>query len=251
MKILGENGYKISLKTFIPDDCKKIIIACHGFGGDKESSAISLLANKLFNYNIGVLAFDFPGHGESEVNADKLTLTNCINDLKSVEKFVEQQYPNKPISIFSTSFGAYISLSRINKEIPKYFSIVLRAPAICMDEIFVNSLMREDMDSFKTRGFTILGFEREMKVPYSFYEELVSNKLFEIYDKNINMLILQGTEDDIAPITDTKNFVSQKNGNAILFEIEGADHKMKKDGKLDLAINRAVEYILNQNGGLK
>jgi len=243
MNIDGKNNYKIPIKIYKPKNVEKIIIACHGFGGDKESSAIELLAQKLINNNILVIAFDFPAHGESTASGEKFILKNCINDLIAVEGYIKQEYPQVPIGIFATSFGAYITLLKINKYSNNYFSIVLRAPAICMDEIFVNSIMRENMQEFKKRGYTVLGYEKELIVPYQYYEDLTNNKLFDIYNKNEELLIIQGTKDDMAPINDSIKFLENINTKGKIEKIEGADHRMKKEGELEKAINIAVKFI--------
>lgn len=243
MEINSKSNYKIKIKQYIPNKVEKIIIACHGFGGDKESSAIELLAEKLLPENILVIAFDFPAHGESEAEGKDFILENCINDLIDVEQFIKNKYPNTPVGIFATSFGAYVSLLKINKYTNNYFTIVLRAPAICMDEIFVNSIIREDMEIFKQRGYTILGYEKKMIVTYKYYEDLVNNKLFDIYTKNEKLLIIQGTEDDMAPIEDSIKFLKERNTKGKIEKIYGADHRMKKDGELEKAINIAVKYI--------
>jgi len=244
MRLEGKNGYGIDVKTFIPDECENIIIACHGFGGDKESSAITLLADKIKADKIGVITFDFAGHGKSEVEGDKLTLDNCISDLEAIEEYARKEFPNAKIGVFATSFGAYITLLKINKNGHKYNSIILRAPAICMDEILKNAILVENVEEYKEKGYAILGYDREMKVPYKYYEELLNNKLFDIYNANEEMLAIQGTEDDMAPIKDTIRFIEEKNTKANLIKIEGADHRMKKDGELDKAINFAREYII-------
>ena len=243
MQIKSKNNYQIPIKEFKPNKIEKIIIACHGFGGDKESSAIELLGQKLIKENIMVIAFDFPAHGESEAKGEEYLVTNCMNDLITVEEYITKNYPEKPIGIFATSFGAYITLLKINQYSNNYFSIVLRAPAICMDKIFENSIIRESLSDFKKRGYTILGYEKELKVSYNFYEELKNNKLFEIYNKNEELLIIQGTEDDMAPIEDSIRFISEKNTKGKIEKIIGADHRMKKEGELEKAINIAVKYI--------
>ena len=49
MKLIEINGksYKIDTKIYIPaGEMKEIIIACHGFAGDKESSVIEALAKE-------------------------------------------------------------------------------------------------------------------------------------------------------------------------------------------------------------
>ena len=243
MQIKSKSNYLIPIKVLKPDKIEKVIIASHGFGGDKESSAIELLAEKLIKENIMVIAFDFPTHGESTAKGEEYLVKNCINDLISIEEYVKKKYPQKPIGIFATSFGAYIAILKINQYSNNYFSIVLRAPAICMDEIFENSIIRENISDFKNRGYTILGYEKEIKVSYKYYEELKSNKLFEIYNKNEELLIIQGTEDDMAPIADSIRFIEEKNTKGKIEKIIGADHRMKKEGELEKAINIAVEYI--------
>ena len=63
IKLIEVNGksYKIDTKIYIPaGEMKEIIIACHGFAGDKESSAIEALADEMNRNNVGVICFDFP-----------------------------------------------------------------------------------------------------------------------------------------------------------------------------------------------
>ena len=243
--IKGVNNYNISATYYEPNvSPSEVIIACHGFGGDKESSAIISLANELIKYNIGLICFDFPGHGQSEVNADQLSINNCINDIIAVENYIKLHFNNIPISIFATSFGAYITLLKIFKYQTLYKHIILRAPAIKMDEIFRNALIKENMDSFKERCFTKLGFERQMNVPYSFYKDLLKNNLFNLYNNNQKILIIQGTEDDIAPINDTYEFIKLDTNNLSLALIGGADHRMKKEGELKKAISYSIDWIL-------
>lgn len=249
MKLIEINGkyYKIDTKIYIPaGEMKEIIIACHGFAGDKESSAIEALANEMTENNVGVICFDFPGHGKSEVNADKLTIDNCIQDVNDIEKFVIDTYGNIPISIFATSFGAYITLINIARNNKRYKNIILRSPAIRMEKIYKDTLLRESLEEYKKRGYTKLGFEREMLVLYSFLEELEKNDIFKIFEnKEIpNMYIIQGNQDDIAPIKDTEEFIEEHKENIKLFIIPGADHRMKGPGELEKAMEYSKKIIL-------
>lgn len=246
LQIKGKSDYEISLKEFLPNkEIEKVIIALHGFGGGKESTAISLLAQKANNENIAVIAFDFPAHGTSKVEADKLTLDNCIKDFESVEEYARKKY-NKEIGIFATSFGAYITLLKLSKEKENnYFSIILRSPAICMNEDFKNKILKEDVVKYQKRGYSVLGYERLMNIEYNYYEELEKNNLFDLYNKDYKIFIIQGTNDDMAPIEDTIKFIKNKS-NIILHKIEGADHRMKVGNQLNDAIDICMKYILNQ-----
>lgn len=245
-KLRSLNGYNISARTYLPtESIKEVIIAIHGFGGDKDSSAIRLLAENMVRKNFLVICFDFPSHGDSEVEADKLTINNCINDIEAIEQYTKDNFgKNIKINIFATSFGAYIALLKLFKYNTKYNKIVLRAPAIKMDEILKNTLLRESFEIFKRKRVTKLGFRRIMDVPYDFYEELKANKILKIYQNNQKIFIIQGTDDDVAPIKDTKELQALDNKNITLYEIKGADHRMKKNGELEEAINKAKEYFL-------
>lgn len=244
---IQSSNYKISAKSYIPKNMKEIVIACHGFAGDKESSAILALAKEIDKEKVGVICFDLPSHGESEVNADMLSIQNCIQDINTIEEYVIKTYGDIPVSVFATSFGAYLTLINMAKNSKKYKHVILRSPAIKMAEIYKDSLLRENEEEYKKRGYTKLGFEREMLVPYKFLEELEANDLFKIYqDITIPKInIVQGDKDDIAPIDDTKEFVEKSNGNAQLYIIPGADHRMKKPGELEKAIEYSTKIILS------
>ena len=55
MTLKGDNGYNISYDEYIPSNCQTIVIAMHGFAGDKKSGCIKLLEDRLKQMNIGLL----------------------------------------------------------------------------------------------------------------------------------------------------------------------------------------------------
>ena len=177
LRIKSKNNYNISSLLYVPNNnLDKIVIACHGFGGDKESSAIKYLAETIYKDNFGLICFDFPGHGQSEVDGYNLTVYNCINDIESIESYIKNRFGDEiEINIFATSFGAYITLLKKFTRKTKYNKIILRAPAIKMDEIFKNTLLREPFEKFKKRKVTTLGFERKITISYKFYEKRYTN----------------------------------------------------------------------------
>lgn len=70
-------------------------------------------------------------------------------------------YRNIPISIFATSFGAYITLINIARNNKRYKNIILRSPAIRMEKIYKDTLLRESLEEYKKRGYTKLGILKE------------------------------------------------------------------------------------------
>ncbi len=236
--------YKIDCKLWLPKKVSRIIIAVHGFAGDKESGAIASLAEEMVKKDTLVVALDLPGHGTSEVDGDALTLENCLNDITSVEEYYHEQYKDAKLSYFATSFGAYLVLLKLIRKPQKYDKIVLRCPALKMDKIFVHAILREPMEEFKKRGYTIVGYERELKVNYTFYEELENTQIFELFQKDENeILIIHGDKDDTAPIEDSYAF--QAKYQTAMKVVKGADHRFKKEGELEQVIAYAEQFYEN------
>ena len=93
----------------------------------------------------------------------------------------------------------------------------------------LKEVLKESFSKYKENGYTILGFERKMKIPYSFYEELLNNNINKIYN-NIEipkMYIVQGNKDEIAMIEDTIKFVENHKKQIKLNIIDNGDHRMK------------------------
>ena len=95
----------------IPNDVRKIIIYCHGFGEDKER--INQHFNELNAIGIGIVSFDFPCHGEDESLYTEFNLSNSLEYLDKVIDSVKEY--GVPISLMGSSYGGYIALSYINR----------------------------------------------------------------------------------------------------------------------------------------
>ncbi len=242
----SNQNYNIFCDLYLPekDNVEKIIIACHGFGGDKNSSAIFSLAKSLTNFKIAVLAFDFPAHGISNTDGHNFTIKNCVNDINDIEYYIEKEFNNIEIGFFATSFGAYTLLLKLNSSEKIYNSIVLRCPALDMKSVFENSLLKVSLKEFLKNGECKLGFERKIVITKEYYNELIKNNIFKIYDTENKICIIHGTEDDIAPIKDSIKFQKKFNDRVVLYKIKGADHRFKNKGELKQVIDIATNYIL-------
>lgn len=235
MKILDfsiERQYEIKCRLFTPDDGKvtRIILGVHGFAGDKDSSMLNKLALAGTERGAALICFDFPAHGASPVNEDCLTVENCKDDLQTVAAYISAQYPDAEKSIFATSFGGYITLLSAGHLAD--FSLVLRAPAVTMPKILLENVLKISAEDFRTAGVVTCGFERPIRLPYAFYEELLAQKIPDI---SRPMLIIHGDRDEIVPLEDVEAFVAAQNC-AALHIIPGADHRFKHKGELDAVV---------------
>lgn len=247
MKLKSNSGYNIECDEYIIGNEEIIIIAMHGFAGDKKSTCIKKLRQATSKFNIGLITFDWPSHGESEVDGRYLTLNNCLNDLETVYNYVKQKNSKSKIIAFSTSFGGYITLLYNIKKENKFDGIILRAPAIRMYDILVNNILDANMlNCLKTNGYFDFGFERIIRVESKFVRELENNNIFDLYKENLfnNIDIIHGTVDTTVPIIDSMAFCREN--NFTLYKIEGANHRFDILGQVEEVVEIAINIIIQK-----
>lgn len=235
--VKGKIFYK---KENIIDD--QVFIFCHGFCSGKSSNSVKVMANKLLEYDIPSISFDFPGHMDSEQGTDSLTVEVCISYINSVIDYIKCVYGEKvKISFFAISFGAYILLNKLIRDKNEYQNIFLRSPAFNMKEVFVKSLLKEPFEQYRQNGKAKCGHGGRIEVPYSFYEDLINNDLYNRYHEKRKIIVFQGTLDDTAPIEDTYKFIESR-PEIELVEMKGMNHHMEIE-ELEIVAQKMIEKI--------
>lgn len=239
-----ENEYGLSIPVIwnVSKAHKAIVLCLHGFAGDKESSVIAALMQRLDEKDIGIVTFDWPAHGESKAPDSNLTVENCLADLDMVYKFIVEK-EHKLISCFATSFGGYLATLYRNEHLEAFSKIVLRSPALNMGKIFRGFLTENEFNDLMRGGKTIQGFERKMYLGKEFYDSLLAHDAFSPdppYPEKV--LILQGDKDDVVNPEDTIEYARR---NRIRIEIfEGTDHLYKRPGEKEKIVEVAEGFLL-------
>ena len=225
--IAGKNGYAIPGVKNLDGAEKMAVIISHGFGSSKESPTAVMLAEALPDYGIGTYAFDFPGHGDSPVDGERLRIDTCLDDLAAVEARVREIAPDAGIAYFSSSFGAYINLLYLAKRPHFGRKSFLRSAAVKMPEIFAKNATEEDEEELKTRGFVLLdeGFARPLKITRAFRDDLSANNVFALYKADLaEIAMIHGDQDETASIKDACRFAEKF--NAKLTIVRGGEHRL-------------------------
>lgn len=236
---------QIPCKIYEPDfsDVDQVIIGVHGFGGSKDSSVLSAVAEEMFFYRTATVTFDFPGHGESTIPGRDLTLRGCLESLLAVADYARELYPRvEKFCVFASSFGAYVSLLAMDDLTEKLgrVKLVLRAPAVRMNKTFLK-VARIDEESLLKKGRVVCGYERKMEIPYSFYEDLLKNNCVADYD--MPMMILKAELDDLVEAEDVE-FFRLLNSRSCLVTIPGAGHRFDHQGELDMIVDLTRDWFL-------
>lgn len=209
-------------------NAENIIILIHGYVSSKNSGTINYISNYFLNKGYATVKYDLISHGENAGSGENLRMNNLLAQLKIVVDYVRATNSKANISVFGSSFGAYIALNFIQKyDYVKFKNIVLKSPAINMKDIFRYDLLKTDFEEFKQNNLGYSGKEGKIEVVYDFYEDLLENDLLKKFDKNDKIIIAHGNIDDTASVEDSKKFA--ENNNVKLHIFEGMNHRMNEE----------------------
>ena len=235
--IKKENDYIVygSMYNLETDDLdvKNVLIACHGFGSDRNGETIRAIAKGL--RNVVIVSFDWPGHGDSD---EKLLIKNCMDNYEQAYDYVIRRFPKARLYLFGSSFGAYMTLQFLKKH-PDYDveKLFFKSPAIRMEKIFELLASGEDMTKYENEPYvTSSGVE----VYYELYKEMLD---IVITPENIinkpEIFIYHGTEDNLSLLEDVLMYQKE---NIHIEVLEGAEHSYRGE-YFDRLINRMKEEI--------
>lgn len=243
---INGNGCSIKCKLFSNGafSFENVVICCHGFSGNKESTAFKKLAEKILplSKSTAIIAYDLPCHGEDarpniDLNACELYLTTLIDYARTKLKAAN-------FYACCTSFGGYILLNYIHSHGNPFKKAVLRCPAVTMHKLITETIISaDDMKKLNKTKSAMAGFDKKIKVTKKFIDELEVNDI-NAYDfssfKN-DLLIIHGTDDDIVPFDVVKQFAMD---NQIPFiATAGADHRYKNPVHMSCFVNSAYEHF--------
>lgn len=222
---------------------EKAVIVIHGFGSSKDSPTAQMLLRELPRRNMGVLAFDFPAHGDSPADGEMLRLGNCLDDLQAAEQFLRERLPGAQLYYFGSSFGAYIALNYITEREHEGKKAFLRSAAVNMPDLF-RTPTPEQAERLKKYGYVLLdyGNERPLKVTWAFIEDLWSHDLFESFHAGgAELKMIHGCSDETILYERAKAFAEKFNIDII--SLAGGDHRLSLPGMPERVLEEAVGFF--------
>lgn len=241
--ISGKSGYEIPCISALSGTEKKAVIVCHGFGSSKESPTAAMLLEHLPKDGIGVLAFDFPAHGESPAGGEHLTVSDCLQSLSSAEAKLRAAAPEAEICYFGSSFGAYITLLYLSSGKGKGRKAFLRSAAVEMP-LLLRQMTAADQDVLAKQGWFNFDcdYVRPLKLTQAFFDELERRDVFEAYQKGMaELMLVHGSRDETASPQAALRF-AEKAGAEMVMLPEG-DHRLSLEGMPETVLELARKFF--------
>ena len=243
---INSDKYNVSCKIYC-DDIKSVqtaVLFGHGFGGHKDNKAAERFAKRVLekNKNIAVVTFNWPCHGDDV--RQKLQLDDCMTYLDIVISYIRTGLNAEKIYAYATSFGGYLFLKYIADNGSPFDKMAFRCPAVDMYSVITKAIMKdEELDRILQGKTVLVGFDRKIKVTRSFLEDLTASDVQgnDYMDHADDILILQGTADEIVQFSSVKSFAENNVINFI--PVEGADHRFIDLNKLNYVNSEVIKFF--------
>ena len=168
--ISNNNGEKLFVESYVPDNIKSTIIFCHGITGcrkgrTRDDDYFQVLAKKLMDLNYKVVLFDYSGHGDSEGNDYDVSLSKNTGELEII--FQNTVQDKTKVKFLAFSYGAAVLCNFLQQHtelVPQ--SMVFYSPCLfplqsCFlnaDSIFGKDVVREyENGAMNKNGFAVVG----------------------------------------------------------------------------------------------
>ncbi len=235
--LLDKDNNKIScILEKSKKDNTRIVIFCHGLFSSKESDSIKELKKVFLQEGIDIIRFDQYGHGESDKDREKISISTGIASLEGVYDDIKNK-GYSDIAIIGSSYGGAVTIAFASAH-DNLKAIALKAPAIDMASNFYNKLGQAGLKKWKEdkkyehKGLGVLG--------YIFYQDALSYDLYKMAE-NISapVIVVQGTHDTSVPMYQSIKLLKTLNKQSSVEIIKGAGHQFRKPENF----KKMVDYI--------
>ena len=206
-----------------------IVLALHGFGGNKESG--EEWPEIFLPLGIAVLRIDFSGSGESDGKYEEKTVTDFLDDTKSALDFIcELEEVNKNmIAVVGHSMGGCVTILSAARD-ERVKTAVASVPAIKVGEVIAGLYSKEELIKLEQQGYVeTTKFGDPRKLNKTFFDDAKNYDLAkEGQGIPYKFLVLGAAKDTVVPLEQIKEFCD-KTPNAVLATFPNSDHNLEED----------------------
>jgi pimeloyl-ACP methyl ester carboxylesterase len=213
----------------VSDAGRCAVVIAHGYLSDKNSRTNQALAKLLNLAGISSISFDVYGHGESEGNVERLTVSKAVSSMLAAYDYAASRFDK--IGMCGSSFTGSVTLISASKRKPE--AIALKCPVFMPKELWDFRHGEKGILDWKKKGYVETWGSRWH---YEAYEDAKGYDMKKIAAKvKAPTLVVHGDKDVTVPISQAENLVfSLGSAEKRLLEIKGADHFFKDERSFSL-----------------
>ncbi len=215
-----------------------VVILAHGYLSNKKSRTNVELSKKLNKAGISTLAFDIYGHGESEGDIERLTITKAVDNVLAVYDFAKSR-GYKRIGLSGSSFSGIVSLIAATKR--EFSALSLKCPVFDSKRLWDRRHGKKKIESWRKKGY-LVQFGKRWR--YEAYEDASQYDMKRIASGiTAPTLVIHGDKDRTVPISHAKDIINHVAGEKKLVIVKGADHFFKEPAYFGKMINASFRWL--------
>ncbi|WP_337044185.1 alpha/beta hydrolase [Emticicia sp. 17c] len=244
---------KIFYQQWLPNqETKGMIALVHGLG--EHSSRYQHLASYVNSHNLGLIAVDLYGHGQTtgkRGHADSMEA--YMEQIGRLLELAKQAAPDKPVFLYGHSMGGALVLNYLFRHKPSINGVIVTAPAIRpgfevpKPLLIIGKIARAIAPSFtqaNSLDLENLSHDREVIEKYK-ADPLVHNQvsgmvgitliewgewlLHNAKHTPLPLLLMHGTDDHLTSYEASKLFVSQLTGDVTFKTWQNLYHEIHNE----------------------
>jgi len=223
------------------DSATKYAIICHCFTCTKETITTSRVSRGLAQQGLAILRFDFTGLGKSQGDFVDSNFTSMVNDILSVNEFMQKHYQPANI-LLGHSMGGTAALLASTKIETCDSVITIASPSHPSHVLHHFDKALTELESGKNSEIIVAGTAYPVKPQfindvrqYDFHKKLAR------FNKNI--LSLRAGKDTLVAKKDANEIMQYTSGKHEIFDIENADHLFSNRNHTEKIIHKISEWI--------
>ena len=215
-----------------------VVILAHGYISDKESRTNTELSKRLNRAGISTIAFDMYGHGESEGDIERLTITKAVENVLAVYDFAKSKGYQK-IGLSGSSFTGIVSLIAATKR--EFSALSLKCPVFSSKKLWDWRHGKKGIDGWRKRGYITL-FGKKWR--YEAYEDASRYDMERIAPSiTAPTVVIHGNKDKTVPISHARNIIAHVSGEKKLVVVKGADHFFHDPKHFEQMIGTSFQWL--------
>ena len=242
MFIDSRSGKVAFIHNKVSDDA--VVILGHGYLSDKNSRTNTKLVEMLNSARISTIAYDMYGHGESEGDIERLTVSKVVDNVLALYDYAKSQGYSK-IGLSGSSFTGIVSLIAATK---RDFSVLsLKCPVFDSKRLWDERYGKEGVEKWKKDGY-VKPFSR--KWYFDAYEDACKYDMKKIVPMiRTPTIVIHGTMDVTVSPKHAEDIIANLAGEKKLVMVEGADHFFRNQEHFNTMVDASFRWLKNIKEG--
>lgn len=228
------HGHKVSAVLSSPAGvADRLVVLCHGFLSDKNSTTNRALTSLLGERGMGTLRFDFFGHGESEGPFECITTTLAVTQASAALEWAAAR-GSRRLGLIGSSFGGLVAIlvaSRFSSPNAVLACLGLKCPVPDFPEILRLEFGQAGITQWNRTGEipNVTGGAEPIRLRFDFYEDCLAHDGYKAAEAiRAPVLIVQGDRDEYVPLHQSRRLDEAVRTEKRLAILPGADHRLTR-----------------------